>query len=290
VQVEQISVTESSADGAVRMTAGSPVRSEQDELAVVLAAREILAGWRHPDDFDAVFDEATVYTQRPSHPGVLVTDIPGRGRWSAVFSTAQRLARQFGDGPFFVTTGADLLAQLPPGVAVMLDPGDAHRFPVLRRVARLSRLCGGEGPGLLDFQDFFGCCWSGGCGEKSGCDDLATEAGEHVQGGRLGFRPVPRRDGAAVCDVGGGVAVEVVPEDEQAVAEQPEGDGPLHGLGHPVAGLPDAQDVLHVEEGDLDAPPRRVAGDDLLGCGGEVGGDQREVIAAGGAGRASGVA
>ena len=29
----------------------------------------------------------------------------------------------------------------------------------------------------------------------------------------------------------------------------------LHGFGHPVAGLPDAEDVLDVEEGDLDAPP-----------------------------------
>lgn len=111
------------------------MRSEQDEPTVVLTAREILAGQRHPDDFDAVFDEATVYAQRPSHLGVLVADIPGGGRWAAVFSTSQRLALRVGDGPFFATTGADLLAQLPPGVAVMLDPGDAHRFPVLRRVA-----------------------------------------------------------------------------------------------------------------------------------------------------------
>ncbi len=39
---------------------------------------------------------------------------------------------------------------------------------------RLSRLCGGEGPGLLDFQDFFGCCWSGSafalCCELGGGD------------------------------------------------------------------------------------------------------------------------
>ena len=51
-----------------------------------------------------------------------------------------------------------------------------------------------------------------------------------------------------MCDVGGGVAVEVVPEDEQAVAERPEGDGPLDGFLDPVAGLPDAEDVLDVEE------------------------------------------
>ena len=99
---------------------------------------------------------------------------------------------------------------------------------------------------MLDFQDFFGCGWSGGCGEKSGGDDLAAEAGEHVQGGRFGLRPVPRRRGPAVCDVGAGVAVQGVPDDEQAVAEQPEGDGPFDGLGDPVAGLPDPEDVLDV--------------------------------------------
>ena len=36
------------------------MRSEQDEPTVVTAARAILAGQRHPDDFDAAFDEATV--------------------------------------------------------------------------------------------------------------------------------------------------------------------------------------------------------------------------------------
>lgn len=51
-----------------------------------------------------------------------------------MFSTPHRLARHVGDAPFFATLGADLLAQLPPGVAVLLDPGDPHRFPVLRRV------------------------------------------------------------------------------------------------------------------------------------------------------------
>lgn len=101
----------------------------------MVIAQEILAGRRHPDDFDPVFDEATMYAPRPSRPGALVTDLPGRGRWAVVFSTPQRLARHVGDGPFFVTFGADLLAQLPPGVAVLLDPGDPHRFPVLRRVA-----------------------------------------------------------------------------------------------------------------------------------------------------------
>ena len=37
-----------------------------------------------------------------------------------------------------------------------------HRKTDVIEQARLSRLRGGEGPGLLDFQDFLGCGWSGG--------------------------------------------------------------------------------------------------------------------------------
>lgn len=91
------------------------------------------------------------------------------------------------------------------------------------------------GPGLLDFQDFLGCGWSGGGGQKSGGDDLVAECGEHVQGGGFGLGPVPRRGGPAMCGVGGGVAVAGVPDDEQAVAEQPERHGAFDGCGDAVA-------------------------------------------------------
>ncbi|HEU0090433.1 MAG TPA: hypothetical protein VFQ77_22700 [Pseudonocardiaceae bacterium] len=58
-----------------------------------------------------------------------------------------------------------------------------------------------------------------------------------------------------------------------------------------VCGLARCRGCLDVEDGDLDAPPGRVAGDDLFGGGGEVGGDQRDVIAMlAAAGRAAGVA
>jgi hypothetical protein len=88
----------------------------------------------------------------------------------------------------------------------------------------------------------------------------------------------------AVGGVGAGLAVQCVPDDEQAMAEQSEGDGAFDGFGDAVAGLAYAEDVLDVEEGDFDAPAGGVAGDDLLGWCGEVGGDQREVIAAAPAG------
>ena len=50
---------------------------------------------------------------------------------------------------------------------------------------------------------------------------------------------------------------------------------------HQGPAMSDAEDVLDVEEGDFDAPAGRIAGDDVLGGGGEVGGDQCYVVAAG---------
>ena len=142
---------------------------------------------------------------------------------------------------------------------------------------------------MLDLEDFLGCGWSGGLWEKSGGDELAAEGGEHVEGGGFGFGAVPGCGGSAVCGVGGGVAVQGVPEDQQGVAEQPEHDGAFDGFLGAVAGLADAEDVLDVEEQGVDGPSGGVAGDDLLRGGGEVGGDQRDVVAAGRGGGASGV-
>jgi hypothetical protein len=50
-----------------------------------------------------------------------------------VFSTLERLAAHAGECDYFATTGADLLELVPPGVGLMVDPDDQHRFPVLSR-------------------------------------------------------------------------------------------------------------------------------------------------------------
>jgi len=90
-----------------------------------------------------------------------------------------------GDVLFIRTNGIRNLIGWAAVAKTDLDAASASyliRFRLNRKfvnpqwVTRLSRLCGGEGPGMLDFQDFFGCGWSGGCGEKSGGDDLAAEA------------------------------------------------------------------------------------------------------------------
>jgi len=40
-------------------------------------------------------------------------------------------------------------------------PSSTRFLAAGKGVARLSQLCGGQGPGLLDFEDFLGCGWSG---------------------------------------------------------------------------------------------------------------------------------
>ncbi len=63
-----------------------------------------------------------------------MVEVEGRGTWTFVFSTPQRLAAHYGDCDLYATTGADLLEQLPVGVGVMLDPDDDHRTPILTRM------------------------------------------------------------------------------------------------------------------------------------------------------------
>ncbi|WP_408629968.1 SseB family protein [Amycolatopsis aidingensis] len=91
----------------------------------------VRAARRHPAAFTRAFAEATVYCQRPVSPGVLVSEVSDRGRWVLVFSTRERLGRFAGPCEWQAMSGADLLAQLPDDVGVMLDAQDEHAMPVL---------------------------------------------------------------------------------------------------------------------------------------------------------------
>lgn len=112
---------------------GGGAEAESDPF-VAVCAQDVVAGRRGLHEFDPVFARATVYGRRPARPGVETIDVAGRGRWTFVFSTPQRLAAHFGDCAFYATTGADLLDQLPIGIGVMLDPDDEHRLPILNRM------------------------------------------------------------------------------------------------------------------------------------------------------------
>ncbi|MFI7121951.1 SseB family protein [Amycolatopsis sp. NPDC049868] len=98
-------------------------------------AREINAGQRGPSEFMDVFSIATVFARRPRRTALLVTELGDRGRWTVVFSSLDRLAMHAGECDYLSATGADFMELVPEGVAVMVDPDDDHRFPVLSRVA-----------------------------------------------------------------------------------------------------------------------------------------------------------
>src|SRR5664279_5558703 len=84
---------------------------------------------------------------------------------------------------------------------------------------------------------------------------------------------------AAVGDLRFGGGVDRVPQDGDGLGHECEGDAPLNCLFDPVLGFADSGDVLSVVETDFDGPAGRVAGDDLGGGRGHVGGHYRDVVA-----------
>ncbi|AUI58984.1 hypothetical protein B1H26_21870 [Amycolatopsis sp. BJA-103] len=76
-----------------------------------------------------------MFARRPPRPALLVAELGAMGRWTLVFSSLGRLALHAGECDYLSTTGEDFIELVPEGIAVMLDPYDEHRFPVLSRVA-----------------------------------------------------------------------------------------------------------------------------------------------------------
>ena len=105
------------------------------EARLAILAQQVWSGSRGPGDFVDAFASALVYAQRQEQPALLVTDLGERGKWMPVFTTLERLAAHAGECDYFTTTGADLMELVPPGVGLMVDPDDPHRFPVLSRMA-----------------------------------------------------------------------------------------------------------------------------------------------------------
>lgn len=112
------------------------------DAALAVLAWEVWQGYRGPGDFMDGFASAVLWARRSEQPGLLVPDTGSRGLWMPVFSTPDRLAAHVGDGYFFSATGAELLSLVPPGIGLMLDPDDEHRFPVLARVASPNDIAG----------------------------------------------------------------------------------------------------------------------------------------------------
>lgn len=78
---------------------------------------------------------------------MMVSSLPGKGSWVLAFSTAERLAAFGQDQPWLRTTGADLLALLPPGIGVLFDVGEDHGLPLLPQSNGPARFAGAVVPG-----------------------------------------------------------------------------------------------------------------------------------------------
>jgi hypothetical protein len=74
------------------------------------------------------------------------------------------------------------------------------------------------------------------------------------------------------------VAAERVPDDDQAVDQELERDGALDGPPGAVAGLADPEGSLALDVGRFNRPAVCVPRDDLFGGGGEVCGEQRQIL------------
>lgn len=98
------------------------------ECALAAAAKRLRSGTIDPDVFRTVLAEARVCVQLPEQPApaLMVADLGARGRWVSVYSTPDRLAASVGEARCLLVTGRDLLAQLPDGVGVVIDPEDEH--------------------------------------------------------------------------------------------------------------------------------------------------------------------
>ena len=118
------------------------------------------------------------------------------------------------------------------------------------------------------------------CRKLSG-DQNAPCGGQHVGSRRRSLGSVPRSAAAAVFNDIVSVQRGGVPEGEQALADQAEGDRPPYCLFGPVARLTDAGDLLGLLEGHFDGPAGSVPFDDLRGRREQIGGDQCDVVAAG---------
>src|SRR4029077_13231563 len=120
------------------------------------------------------------------------------------------------------------------------------------------------------------------CGNtrNSRCDKGSAELGDHVLEGWGGLGGVPGLLVAAAGEVVAVVAVQGVPDDDEAVDAELERNGALDRAPPPVAGLTDAEQLLAGGDGGLDRPAMRVAGDDGFDRAVGVGGEDRQHLLA----------
>ena len=111
------------------------------------AAASFVAGSLDSVTFAEAFATGQVYAERPpppAPPGLLAVGEPG-SRHVLVFTTLDQLGRHTGECDWLSTTGADLLALLPDGCGLLVDPAGDH--PLVLPPSALRR---GAAPALTE--------------------------------------------------------------------------------------------------------------------------------------------
>lgn len=92
---------------------------------LVHAAERVREGQCSLGELRADFLASTVYCLATDQPGTTAYEVDGR-RTIPVFSSLLSLARTVGDAAWSATTGRDLVAQVPEGFDLQLDPGASY--------------------------------------------------------------------------------------------------------------------------------------------------------------------
>ena len=87
------------------------------------AVHELVAHQIDLGEFTRRFLGARVYTLCPVSPGLFVMSRPSGSPIVPVWSTVRALRQVMGGYGWLACTGADLVAQLPAGVGVLIDDG-----------------------------------------------------------------------------------------------------------------------------------------------------------------------
>jgi hypothetical protein len=112
------------------------VTDQGPALSLREVADAVVDGRSGPEQLLEALLAATVWCEAPETPGVVPAQTPA-GPVVCVHSSPAELAAARGAVPWFSCTGADLLALLPDGLDLLLDPAGAR--PLVLRTAALRR-------------------------------------------------------------------------------------------------------------------------------------------------------
>ena len=105
------------------VTGALTLRTDAAATELGPAVHELVTRQIDVDEFVDRFLASRVYALCPVRPGLFIMSRPGAAPIVPVWSTVRALRRVTGGFGWLACTGADLVVQLPDGVAILIDDG-----------------------------------------------------------------------------------------------------------------------------------------------------------------------